>query len=91
MVLKTLVAQIDVLETMTPMSFLTFRDWLEAASGFQSIQFRELEYLLLGHKRPAMPSSTFFRSFRGYPARQAPRAPQARGALPLLLLLRLPR
>jgi tryptophan 2,3-dioxygenase len=51
MVLKTLVAQIDVLETMTPMSFLTFRDRLEAASGFQSTQFRELEFLL-GHKRP---------------------------------------
>jgi tryptophan 2,3-dioxygenase len=53
MVLKTLVAQIDVLETMTPMSFLTFRDRLEAASGFQSTQFRELEFML-GHKRPEM-------------------------------------
>jgi tryptophan 2,3-dioxygenase len=53
MVLKTLVAQIDVLETMTPMSFLTFRSRLEAASGFQSTQFRELEFLL-GHKRPQM-------------------------------------
>jgi tryptophan 2,3-dioxygenase len=53
MVLKTLVAQIDVLETMSPMSFLTFRDRLEAASGFQSTQFRELEFLL-GHKRPEM-------------------------------------
>jgi tryptophan 2,3-dioxygenase len=50
MVLKTLVGQIDVLETMTPMSFLTFRDRLESASGFQSTQFRELEFLL-GHKR----------------------------------------
>src|SRR6185436_16139495 len=38
MVLKTLVAQIDVLETMTPMSFLTFRDRLDTASGFQSTQ-----------------------------------------------------
>jgi tryptophan 2,3-dioxygenase len=53
MVLKTLVAQIDVLETMTPMSFLTFRDRLEAASGFQSVQFREMEFML-GHKRPEM-------------------------------------
>ena len=53
MVLKTLVAQIDVLETMTPMSFLTFRDRLEAASGFQSVQFRELEFML-GNKRPEM-------------------------------------
>jgi tryptophan 2,3-dioxygenase len=53
MVLKTLVGQIDVLETMTPMSFLTFRDRLESASGFQSTQFREVEFLL-GHKRPRM-------------------------------------
>lgn len=49
-ILKTLVAQIDVLETMTPMSFNSFRSRLEAASGFQSWQFRELEFLL-GHRR----------------------------------------
>jgi tryptophan 2,3-dioxygenase len=53
MVLKTLVAQIDILETMTPMSFLAFRSRLETASGFQSEQFRELEFVL-GHKRPEM-------------------------------------
>jgi tryptophan 2,3-dioxygenase len=53
MVLKTLVAQIDILETMTPMSFFAFRDRLETASGFQSEQFRELEFLL-GYKRPEM-------------------------------------
>jgi tryptophan 2,3-dioxygenase len=52
-ILKTLVAQIDVLETMTPMSFNSFRARLEAASGFQSHQFRELEFLL-GHKRPEL-------------------------------------
>jgi tryptophan 2,3-dioxygenase len=45
-ILKTVVAQIDVLETMTPRQFLSFRDRLEAASGFQSAQFRELEALL---------------------------------------------
>lgn len=44
-ILKTLVAQIDVLETMTPISFLSFRDRLEAGSGFQSVQFREFEFL----------------------------------------------
>jgi tryptophan 2,3-dioxygenase len=49
-ILKTLVAQVDVIETMTPMSFNSFRARLEAASGFQSHQFRELEFLL-GHKR----------------------------------------
>lgn len=52
-ILKTLVAQVDVIETMTPMSFNSFRARLEAASGFQSQQFRELEFLL-GHKRPAL-------------------------------------
>ncbi len=52
-VLKTLVAQIDILETMTPLEFLSFRDRLESASGFQSFQFRELEFAL-GYKRPAM-------------------------------------
>jgi tryptophan 2,3-dioxygenase len=45
-ILKTIVAQIDVLETMTPRQFTSFRDRLEAASGFQSAQFRELEALL---------------------------------------------
>jgi tryptophan 2,3-dioxygenase len=49
-ILKVLVSQIDVLETMTPLEFLTFRDRLESGSGFQSFQFRELEFAL-GHKR----------------------------------------
>src|SRR5438046_1101317 len=49
-IMKTLVHQIDILETMTPSSFSSFRDRLETASGFQSIQFRELEFLL-GYKR----------------------------------------
>lgn len=49
-ILKTLVAQIDVIETMTPMSFNSFRARLDAASGFQSRQFREMEFLL-GHRR----------------------------------------
>lgn len=40
---KLLVAQVSVLETMTPMDFLDFRDLLTPASGFQSVQFRELE------------------------------------------------
>jgi len=43
---KTLVAQVDVLETMTPVSFLSFRDRLDTASGFQSEQFRHLELML---------------------------------------------
>jgi tryptophan 2,3-dioxygenase len=43
-ILKVLVHQTDILETMTPLEFLTFRDRLESASGFQSYQFRELEF-----------------------------------------------
>jgi tryptophan 2,3-dioxygenase len=42
-VLKVLVQQIDIMETMTPMDFLDFRDMLRPASGFQSWQFKELE------------------------------------------------
>jgi tryptophan 2,3-dioxygenase len=51
-ILKVLVHQIDVLETMTPLEFLSFRERLESGSGFQSFQFRELEFVL-GWKRPA--------------------------------------
>lgn len=49
-ILKVLVAQLDVLETMTPLEFLSFRDRLESGSGFQSFQFRALEFAL-GLKR----------------------------------------
>jgi tryptophan 2,3-dioxygenase len=45
-ILKVMVAQLDILETMTPLEFLSFRARLEAASGFQSDQFRQLEFLL---------------------------------------------
>ncbi len=52
-IMKTLVGQLDILETMTPMSFTSFRSRLETASGFQSAQFREFEFAL-GYKRPEM-------------------------------------
>lgn len=42
---RVLVSQIEVLETMMPVDFLAFRDHLMPASGFQSHQFRELEYV----------------------------------------------
>jgi tryptophan 2,3-dioxygenase len=41
---KVLVQQIHILETMTPINFLGFRDELNPASGFQSMQFREIEF-----------------------------------------------
>ena len=42
-ILRVLVHQIDIMETMTPMDFLDFRDTLRPASGFQSWQFKQLE------------------------------------------------
>ncbi len=45
-ILKTLVAQVDVLETMTPIQFLSFRDRLDSASGFESAGFRHVEAVL---------------------------------------------
>ncbi|QXJ26281.1 tryptophan 2,3-dioxygenase [Actinomadura graeca] len=53
-ILKTVVGQLDVLETMTPRQFASFRDALGSSSGFQSEQFRELEAVL---GRRAFPAS----------------------------------
>lgn len=53
-VLKVLVGQVDILETMTPLEFLTFRNRLAAASGFQSDQFRQLEFVLGSKSRAAI-------------------------------------
>ena len=53
-ILKVLVAQVDILETMTPLEFLTFRNLLAAASGFQSDQFRQLEFVLGAKSRPSI-------------------------------------
>jgi tryptophan 2,3-dioxygenase len=49
-ILKVLVSQMDILETMLQPQFLAFRDLLGTASGFQSAQFREVEFAL-GNKR----------------------------------------
>jgi tryptophan 2,3-dioxygenase len=48
---KLLVEEIEVLETMSPHDFLAFRSKLAPASGFQSVQFREIEFLS-GLKEP---------------------------------------
>lgn len=45
-IMKTCVGQLDILETMTPLQFNSFRERLSSASGFQSAQFRELEAVL---------------------------------------------
>jgi tryptophan 2,3-dioxygenase len=60
-ILKVVVAQVDVLETMTPRQFLSFRSRLERASGFQSAQFRRLE---------AVVGPSLFGSFVAYLERQ---------------------
>jgi tryptophan 2,3-dioxygenase len=62
-----LVQQIDVLETMTPQDFFAFRQLLAPASGFQSVQFRELEFVS-GAKDPS-----FVRRFRGLTDAEAER------------------
>lgn len=52
-IMKTLVSQVDILETMTPLQFNSFRSRLESSSGFQSAQFREFEAVL--GRRGAIP------------------------------------
>ncbi|MES2765478.1 MAG: tryptophan 2,3-dioxygenase family protein [Bacteroidota bacterium] len=52
-ILELLIDQFKIMETMTPMEFMNFRDYLNPASGFQSMQFRLLEIKLglIGHDR----------------------------------------
>ncbi len=58
---RVLVQQIDVIETMTPMDFLEFRDLLVPASGFQSIQFKQIEILMgLSRNKRIKPDREFF-------------------------------
>jgi tryptophan 2,3-dioxygenase len=63
-IMKVLVAQLDILETMTPLEFLSFRSLLESGSGFQSYQFRGIEFAL-GQKRES--------AVLHYPAGSTPR------------------
>ncbi len=56
---RVLLEQVDVIDTMTPQDFLEFRTKLAPASGFQSVQFREIEFLS-GMKDPG-----FLDRFRG--------------------------
>jgi tryptophan 2,3-dioxygenase len=75
-ILKTLVGQMDVLETLTPRQFAAVRDGLRPASGFQSAQFRELE-AVLGDRGPRLLVS----HPQGDPARPAIEAAMRRPAL----------
>src|SRR4026208_1219594 len=67
-ILKAMVAQLDILEPMPPLESLSFRERLDAASGFQSDQFRQLEFVL------GVKSEQRLRPFPG-----GSRAPPARG------------
>jgi tryptophan 2,3-dioxygenase len=52
-IMKVCVAQVDILETMTPLQFNSFRSYLSSSSGFQSAQFRKVE-AILGRRDSAM-------------------------------------
>jgi len=56
--MKTLVAQLDILETMTPMSFASFRDRLDTSSGFHSHQISRIEFILGYSGRKPLDSSS---------------------------------
>jgi tryptophan 2,3-dioxygenase len=60
-IMKVLAQQIHILETMTSVDFLAFRDKLQLASGFQSLQFREVEFLL------GLKDATYLRFFLDRP------------------------
>lgn len=61
-IMELLVKQIHILETMTPAEFLQFRDKLNPASGFQSLQFRELEFLA------GLKNEKYINAFKSQPA-----------------------
>src|SRR5256885_10284383 len=65
-ILKTVVAQVDVLETLTPTQFLAFRSRLESASGFESAQFRAIEATLGVSSGSARGGMTVFDSYLRY-------------------------
>jgi tryptophan 2,3-dioxygenase len=66
-----LVQQIDVIETMTPLDFLEFRDLLVPASGFQSIQFKQIEIMLGIKQEQRIPADRDFYRTRLSAAQQA--------------------
>ena len=64
-IMQLLVRQVDIIETMTPLDFMDFRDDLVPASGFQSWQFRLLETALgLQHFGRAMPAAGYLSALK---------------------------
>ena len=64
-IMKLLINQIHILETMAPTDFLQFRDRLNPASGFQSIQFREVEFLA------GLADANYLKVFQNWPEYQS--------------------
>ena len=79
-ILKTVVAQVDVLETLTPTQFLAFRSRLESASGFESAQFRALEATLGVHGGSPQGGATVFDSYLGYLSKVGYTIPETRSS-----------
>ncbi|HET7466843.1 MAG TPA: tryptophan 2,3-dioxygenase family protein [Candidatus Dormibacteraeota bacterium] len=78
-ILKTVVAQVDVLETLTPTQFLTFRSRLDSASGFESVQFRALEAALGVHGKSTQ-GTTVFDSYLRYLSTAGYKVPEERSS-----------
>lgn len=91
-IMKVCVAQVDILETMTPLQFNAFRGYLSSSSGFQSAQFRKVEAILgrrdermAGHLPPQMQAeikeiterNSIWDSFIAYVARRGYSIPDA--------------
>ncbi len=57
---RVLINQIDIIETMTPLDFLEFRDLLVPASGFQSVQFKRIEIMLGIRRKNRLPADQEF-------------------------------
>ena len=86
-IMKTCVAQVDILETMPPLQFNSFRGFLQSSAGFQSAQFREFEAILgrrdhagsNADKKTGMGMAEHL--IEGSPARAAVEAAMARPAI----------
>lgn len=83
-ILKALVQQIDIMETMTPMDFLDFRDMLRPASGFQSIQFKILEARLGLRYQDRHGQQYYISQLRSHEAAAVKEAEQSRSLLQLV-------
>jgi tryptophan 2,3-dioxygenase len=86
-ILKTVVAQVDVLETLTPTQFLAFRSRLESASGFESAQFRALEAALGVHGKFKPGTATVFDSYLRYLAKVGYAVPESHSSSEIQQLL----